>query len=260
MTRRWWPTVEMLDAGIEVFMAEWRPIGVEPGDIPREPLEEFVFHFFGPLLAPRGGVDPLTHTSGMIASAERDRLGLRPSPDAHRRHLAERLNDIVHRLPVPNPIVPHARAVVVTSTTEFAGPPALDPEGVCARCRAFGTVARVTMGYPPRSTRFCASCWREVRSSYMSPAAPEPPRTAREQIAFMDRLQEPPQSVKSRSWDDAIDFVNLIMTARDDPKERGKITSAMLAELAAEISTEAEKMNGPMPPEIETFIREFGAP
>ena len=180
--------------------------------------------------------------------------------ESHRRTLAEGLADIAHRFPLPNPVIVQSRAVVVMSSTEFVGPPALDPEGVCTRCQALGTVARVTVGStPPRSTRFCASCWKQIRSEYMSIDGPEPaPRkTARDQIAFMDRAQEPPRSVESRSWDDALDFLNLMMSAREDPRHAASITPAMLAELATEIAAEADGMDGPMPPEIEAFVRQY---
>lgn len=262
--RRWWPTVQMLDAGTELFLAEWKPVGTRPADIPREILEDFVFHFLGPLLAPHGPMDPITHVSEMIASAEADRPRLQRSPDAHRRHLAERLSDIVRRLPLSELLVEMPPSAVVVSSSDFPGPPPLDPEGVCARCHAFGTVARVTVGSkPPRTSRFCAACWKEVRSDYTSDEPPDSPRTARERIAFMDRATKPPKPpvcVESRSWDDAIDFIRLIMTARDDPKQSAGATPAVLAEMAWELGTEADAMDGPMPPEVEAFIRQFAAP
>jgi hypothetical protein len=260
--QRWWPTQSLLDAGTDLLMEEWDPFGVRLAGVDREAVAMFVFHFFRPLLAPNERIDPITHTTEMIASAERDHLALNPSPEPHRRYLARRLAELVERYPVPNPIIRHASGVVVIST-ESTGPPAspaLDPEGVCARCHAFGTVARVTSSNPTRHTRFCAACWREVRSSYVSHEAPRPPRTAREQIAFMDRGQELPRFVDSRSWDDTIDNVRWIRTALDDPNKAAEITPAMLAEWAAGIGAHADKMDGPMPPEIETFVREFAKP
>jgi hypothetical protein len=257
--QRWWPTIEMLEAGTELFLAEWKPVGIRPADVPRDTLEDFVFHFFGPLLAPRRNVDPITHTLQMIGSAEADRVGLPRSPEAHRRHLAEALSDIVRRAPLPEPLIEMPPSTVVMTSGDFlAGPPALDPEGVCVQCHAFGTVARVTVqSKPPRTSRFCAACWKEVRSEYMSHEAPRPPSTARERIAFMDGSPRPAMSAESRSWDDVIDFIRLIMAAREDPEQQQAIAPLALAEMAAEIRMEADKMDGEMPAEVDAFVRTF---
>jgi hypothetical protein len=257
---RWWPTIAMLEAGTELFLAEWKPVDIQPADIPRDTLEDFVFHFFGPLLDPRANIDPITHVLQMIGSAEADRLGIQRSPELHRRHLAEALREIVRRVPLSEPLIEMPPSTVVISGDDFRGPPALDPEGVCVRCHAFGTVARVNVqSKPPRTSRFCAACWKEVRSEYMSHEAPRPPSTARERIAFMDGSLRPAMSTQSRSWDDVIDFIRLIMAAREDPKQQHAIAPAALAEMAAEVTLEADNMDGEMPAEVEAFVRQFSA-
>ena len=51
-------------------------------------------------------------------------------------------------------------------------------------------------------------------------------------------------SAQSRSWDDVIDFIRLIMAAREDPEQERTIAPAELAEIAAEVSMDADKMDG----------------
>lgn len=175
----------------------------------------------------------------------------------------EMLGEIAGRLPLPNPVIPRTRRVMLTSTMVPETPPALDPEGICSRCNARRTIALVTeASEPPRFTRFCAACWKEVRSAYMADERLEPPKTARGRIAFMDRVHQepqPPRSVESRSWDDAIDFIGLIMSAREDATQATELTPQALAELAAEIVAQPDIMDGPMPPEVEAFVRRFSA-
>ena len=109
---RWWPTTEMLDAGITLLTEEWDPIGTRLGSVPVEDIGEYAFHLFGPLLDRWRPGDPLDNVSAMIGSIEERQLGLRPSPLVHRRYLAARLREIVIRNPLPNrPPRPHATAV-----------------------------------------------------------------------------------------------------------------------------------------------------
>jgi hypothetical protein len=109
---RWWPTTEMLDAGITLLTEEWDPIGTRLGGVPIEDIGEYAFYLLGPLLDRWRPGDPLDNVSAMIASIEQERLGLRPSPLVHRRYLAVRLREIVIRNPLPNqPPRPHTTAV-----------------------------------------------------------------------------------------------------------------------------------------------------
>jgi hypothetical protein len=256
--QRDWPTQPLLDAGTELMIEEWDPFGMRLASADRETIAMFVFHFFGPLLAPNGMIDAITHTTGMIASAERDRLGLTPSPEPHRRYLAVRLRELAEQYPVPPVKERPPQALVVVVGDDGSGPPPLDPEGVCVRCHAFGTVARVTVqSKPPRISRFCAAWRKEVRSEYMSHEPPRPPTTAHERIAFKDRSQRPATSAESRSWDDTIDFIRLILAAREDPKQQQTIAPAALAEIAAGVSMKADKMDGEMPADVEAFVRQF---
>jgi hypothetical protein len=259
---RWWPTTVMLDAGITLLTEEWDPIGTRLGGVPVEDIGEYAFHLFGPLLDRWRPRDPLDTVSAMIASIEERQLGLRPSPLVHRRYLAARLREIVIRNPLPKrPPRPHATAVIGISSGPPVGRPALDPEGVCDECHALGTVARVTVASdPPRTTRFCAACWRRVRSTYVSRHPLRPPENPREHIALLDRSEEPPVSVESRSWDDVVDNVRRVLAARDDPQHSSQIPPTLFTEIATALAAQADTMDGPMPDEIERFVHEYARP
>ena len=262
---RWWPTTLMLDAGIDLLAEEWDPVGVRLDTVPPEDLGEYTFHLLVQLLHCWPGGDSLERVAGLVADIEGSRLGLRPSSPIHRRYLAARLREIVARYPLPvrEPSPPGTGKSVMLTSEEVAhtGPPAIDPEGTCTRCQRFGTVARVTTHTePPRTVRFCTACWREVRGKYMSTDDAPLPRNAHQRIERLDESRGPPTSAESRSWDDAVEFLRLVLIARDDPERGREITPALLAELASELAADADEMDGPMPEEIESFVREYSPP
>jgi len=246
---QWWPTTLVLDAGIQVMAEEWDPIGVWIDSVPPEDLGEYTLGLFWPLLHRWSRADPLEPTTVMIAALEGS-LGLRESPKIHRRYLAARLREVVARTALPvREAGPSAESTMVSVGSDDAGPSRREPDAVCDRCRTFGTISRVTTkSEPPRVVRFCARCWREVRSRYMSddrdPLADAP-------------FESEPTSVASRSWDDVVDFVRLVLNARQDPVRGAEITTDLLSQLATEIATEAGDMDGPMPDEIDHFLREY---
>ena len=251
-----WPTMVLLNAGTDLLMEEWDPFGIRLAGTDREAIAEFAFHLFHPFLSPRPTIDPISHAAGMIESAERDHLALKPSPESHRRYLARRLGELVEQYPVPKTEAPPS-AVMVIMTGENKTAPARDPEGVCARCHAFGTVARVTtMTNPSTMKRFCGACWRAVRSDYVH-CSTKPPETAAERIAFYDRASEPVWT-ESRSWDDTIDSLSGIQAAIARDPELAKTQALDLAQIAREIAKLDDVMEGPMPPEVEQFIRTYG--
>ena len=255
--KRDWPTQRLLDAGTELMIEEWDPFGFRHAGRERETIAMFVFHFFGPLLAPNGLVDAITHTTEMIASAERDRLGLTPSPEPHRRYLAIRLRELVDRYPVPPVREWPPSAAIFVVVGDDVGPPPLDPEGVCVRCHSFGTVARMTvMSSPPTLTRYCRRCWNEVRSEHM-PDRRSRPATASEQIARLDRMGRPPMSWESRSWDDMLENLEQLRASRAEVSLTSAEELGHLARFAAHLWAMDEKMDGPMPPEVEAFARQY---
>ena len=254
-----WPTLTLLNAGTDLLTEEWDPFGVRLAGTDREQIAEFVFHFFGPLLSPSGHIDPLTHTTEMIASAERDHLALTVSPEPHRRYLARRLQQLVEQNPVPPAkLLPSAVVHVITSGDVSACPPR-DPEGVCARCHSFGTVARVTqMTQPSASQRFCNACWREVRSKYV-PREHKPPQTASERIEFLDRSTQPPVFVTSRSWDDTVENLRALNDILEHDPDAAQRDGLRLTEIADEVAKLDDVNDGPMPAEVEAFIRQYGS-
>ena len=257
--KRDWPTLPLLNAGTDLLMEEWDPFGFRLAGTERETIAEFAFHFFGPLLAPRPHGDPITHTTEMIASAERDRLALTPSPEPHRRYLARRLQQLVEEYPVPPAELPPSAVHVIVSGNNSTHP-ARDPEGVCARCHAFGTVARVAfMNQPSTAKRFCAACWREVRDEYVPQGLHKPPQTAAERVEWLDRSTRPPVWVESRSWDDTLDSMRPMTEALERDPDLARREGVDLAQIADELAKLDDVMDGPMPPEVEAFIRQHGS-
>jgi len=52
LKRRWWPTVEMLEAGIDVLTEEWDVAAIRDGVVSRAEIAEPAFYLFGPFLDP----------------------------------------------------------------------------------------------------------------------------------------------------------------------------------------------------------------
>jgi hypothetical protein len=70
----------------------------------------------------------------------------------------------------------------------------------------------------------------------------------------------PVLSAESRSWHDAVDFLRVVIIARDDPERGKEITPELLRAFASELAADADKMDGPMPDEVESFVRQYSTP
>ena len=111
---------------------------------------------------------------------------------------------------------------------------------------------------PAIHRRYLAARLREIVARHPLPAQrPQTPTGAHERIAALDAQAHGPPTTTARSWADAVEFLRLVLTARDDPERGREITPALLAELAAEMAAHADKMDGPMPEEVESFVREY---
>ena len=260
---RWWPTQSLLDAGVDLLIEEWDPFGVRLAGTDREAIAHFAFHFFGPLLSPNANVDPITHLTEMIASAERDHLALNPSPEPHRRYLARRFQELVERNPVPpRPAgASDRKAIAVVRGSAGPAPAPLDPEGVCVRCHAFRTVACVMVSYEkPVSVRYCASCWPEVRHEFtLTRRRRTIPPSASEQIQQLDRMDRPPTSVDSRAWIDRVEQVE-DMVARMNESGLTDEAVATLVMFADGLVAMEDGMDGPMPEDVQAFVRQYSRP
>jgi hypothetical protein len=53
-----------------------------------------------------------------------------------------------------------------------------------------------------------------------------------------------------------VDFIRLIMGAREHPEQRNAVAPSALAEIADEIRMEADNMDGEMPAEVGAFLRQ----
>ena len=177
--QRLWPTIEQLDAGIDVLVREWDPLGARLGNLSREAVAD------------------------------------------------------------------------------------------AAECGAIGTVAVVMRDVEPFVSRYCPSCWSNARGRYLtdfSHVVKDADRSTPDgMIASLDRMydkmelqaREQPRYVASAMWDDAFPFLRAALGSGDfvSPAHRER----ELRSLADEIVHQAPAMYGPMPPDIEAFVREHGA-
>ena len=114
-----------------------------------------------------------------------------------------------------------------------------EPDAVCDRCGALGTVARTlpTVSADPASfvaERLCAPCWPTARAA----------------------LEDHAHAWVSRTWSDAQTLLALYRSAADDPQ----LTPAVYAALCAELRALAEDIDGPMPADVALFLRQHGSP
>jgi len=291
---RQWPTVEQLNAAIDVLRREWDPLGARLGDLSTEDVMHHAQNALGIVL--RGG-DPERierQISADLCSLEQEVFAVRPSPRSQRRYLARRIIRVV----VDDPGEAHdedpweemqrsiaasmeiARAegrvkesrngVTACFGPQGGEPPALDPEASCTQCGTIGTAAVVGREVEPLVLRFCPTCWAGVRAQYWPPwrttHEQTEARTPEELIATHDRLAAEMLSAArarmryagSAMWEDHLPMFNASIA----PKEG---TSAaeheiVLRRLAVDLVARAPRMYGPMPPEVEAFVRQFGAP
>lgn len=271
--QRLWPTLEHLDAGIDVLLREWDPLGARLGTLSREDVADVAYQALTGALGggPPDGIE--SQIADMLRHAEEADFGVNPSPLEQRRYLARRLIQVV----VDHPGPAHEdlwEKRTGTSNVVMLGPrgdelPPLDPTAPCTECGAIGTVAVVMRDVEPLVSRYCPSCWSSARGRYLpdfSHPVKDADRSTREgMIAGLDRMydamemhaREQPRYVASAMWDDTFPFLRASLGSGgfESPADR----EGYLRSLADEVVQLAPTMYGPMPPDIEAFVREHGA-
>jgi hypothetical protein len=285
-------TLEQLEAAIHVLTEEWDPLCARLGKLSSEDVEQFAFDIMNAILGLAGaGADVEKRVAKMIGSLEEHEFGVRPSPVQQRRYLARRLMRVVVDHPSP-PTEPDfwkpANATDVETKvpthTEHSGnrqsvhattrsnrvslgprgdePPALDPNAVCTECGITGTVAVVIRDREPAISRYCIDCWRGVRDRYVKLTPPPDTSTPQGTIAVFDymrsMMRERRRYAASALWEDLPDFTRAVIAANED--ETAARDERHLQQLASDLLAQAPKMYGPMPPEIEAFVRDHTSP
>lgn len=115
-----------------------------------------------------------------------------------------------------------------------------EADGHCARCGVVGTIARTLPAVTSNDEeagveRYCAACWPTARAD----------------------LDARGRAWTSRAWSDVQDFLALIATTAPNDPHR---TPATYAALSAELLAMADDMDGPMPAEVASFLRQYDAP
>jgi hypothetical protein len=284
-------TLDQLEAAIDVLVEEWDPLGARLGELSRESVDQHAFDLMNGILM-IGGADVERRVAKMLGSVEEHEFGVRPSPVQQRRYLARRLMRVAIDHPSPPPDEQDLRAVAdntsrrdVSSSDkrpQSAGvsararpnrvelgprgdePPALDPQASCSQCGATGTVAVVMREIEPLVSRYCAVCWRGgAREKYLTRMPPAvDTSTPQGKIAVFEYMRsmarEQQRYAASALWEDTLYFVRGWLTPNEH--ETTPARERELERVASGLRDRAPQMYGPMPPEIEAFIRQHAPP
>jgi hypothetical protein len=284
-----------MHAGIDILRREWDPLGARLGDLSSEDVIHHVYNLLGIVL--RGGEPERVERqiSARLASIEEEVFGLRPSPRAQRRYLARRFIQVVVDAPgsahevdpweetmrAADASMAIARAegrlretrtgVTVCFGPRGDEPSKLDPTAACTECGAIGTVAVVGREVEPLYSRYCPTCWREVRDKYWDrvfsrrPKNPEEETTPEAMIAALERMsermlfdaRERVRMVGSAMWEDRAPYIErwLAPAEGESPADHEQ----RLRRLARDVVAEAGTMYGAMPPAIEAFVQRYAS-
>jgi hypothetical protein len=280
---RLWPTVEQLNAGIDVLIAEWDPLSARLGDLSREDVSTHAFNALGAILRSPSDAASERRVAAMLGDVETEVLGVRRSPIEQRRYLARCLIQVVVDHPGPehdaNPFAAdaalspaHARASggvrVRGRKRNFVeiGPrgdelPPLDAAAACTECGSIGTIAVVMREIEPHTSRYCLPCWTNVRGRYWHDWLAEangekdkPESMIRKLEAVFASQRERVRYAASAMWDDRlIMFRRMINAAEDEPSEKRQRDLRWIANQLARMEP---TMFGPMPADIRAFVDE----
>ena len=286
--RRYSPTVEQVHAAIDILIREWDPLGARLGELTREDVAIPAYNAVFAIVhgGPTRSVEALV--AAKLRGTEREVYGVRAGPLIQTRYLVRRIMQAVEQHPGPphdfDPFelsqepresqvadapAPGGRSRAAGRQTVALGPrgdepkTTLDAKASCDECGATGTVAWVTREIEPRLSRYCLTCWRQVRHRYHGLPKISHDRDSPEfAIAVFDHMYEYARerwrSSDSALWEDKAPFVRMgFAPARDEaPSDHER----RLRRFANELSSLATRMYDPMPSDIEAFVQQYTAP
>ena len=286
--RRYAPTIEQVHDACDILSREWDPLGARLGELTRDDVAVPAYNAVNAIL--RGGPtrDVEARIAATLRGTEREVFGVRAGPLLQTRYLVRRIMQAV----ADNPGPPHefdpferlrdealqadaaeaaasggrerqSRRRTVSIGPRGDEPTPLDPNASCSECGATGTVAYVTRDIEPRLSRYCVECWSKVRHKYdwfaessHETDSPEAMIAAFERI--YERVREPWVSAGSALWGDQILWIKQLLEPNENVTPADRETH--LKWLATELMNRAPRMHGPMPPDIEAFVQQYGAP
>jgi len=291
---RYSPTVEQVHAAIDILMREWDPLGARLGELARDDLAIPAYNAVYAIVCGGPTRDVEARVAANLRGTESEVYGVRASPLIQTRYLVRRIMQAVAEHPGPphefdpferlhheavqaepaEAVAPGVRRGESRGRTVQLGPrgdeptETLDPDASCDDCGATGTVAWVTREIEPLLSRYCLTCWRQVRHKYY--VSPERPHdndaldkdSPELKIAVFEHVyeyaRERPRSCDSALWEDKAPFVR--MGFAPQPNEAPSDHERRLKQLANELASLAPRMYGPIPPDIEAFVQRYAAP
>ena len=277
---REYPTIEQLDAGIEILIAEWDPLGARLGELSRDDVSPIAFAALSTILCNSDDQRVELVIASMLETAE-DEFGVRPSPAEQRRYLARRLIQAVLQHPGPpheNRFLEMARNTGRSSETRPLRtrhvvaigprgdePPALDSTAICTECSAIGTIAFVTRDTEPHVSRYCVSCWATVRGKYWTDRfdivkrdQDDPANMIRLMDFVAEKRREQVRSTGTALWEDHFEHIRGM--AAMNPELSDTDREAFFRQSATNMVRRAPHMYGPMPADVQQFVDRYAQP
>jgi hypothetical protein len=287
--RRYSPTIEQVHAACDILVREWDPLGARLGELTRDDVAIPAYNAVFAILhgGPTRSVEALV--AGKLRDTEREVYGVRAAPLIQTRYLVRRIMQAVAENPGPphefdpfelslretreadvgHPATPGGRSRASGRQTVRLGPrgdeptTALDPNAFCDQCGATGTVAWVMREIEPQLSRYCLTCWRQVRHRYHGlPEFPQDEDSPERAIAICDHMYEYGlelwRSSDSALWEDKATFVRMGFAVQRN--EAPDAHERRVRRFANELASLATRMYDPMPPDIEAFVQRYAAP
>ena len=287
--RRYSPTVEQVHAACDILSREWDPLGARLGELTRDDVAIPAYNAVFAVIHDGPTRDVEVRIAANLRGTEREVFGVRASPLIQTRYLVRRIMQAVAENPgaphefnpfelspqekreadVGDTVTARGRSRASGRQTVRLGPRGdeptntLDPNAACNECGAIGTVAWVTREIEPRLSRYCLTCWRQVRQRYHGfPDFPDAEDSPERAIAIFDYMYEYKRerwrSSDSALWEDKARFVRMGFAAQRN--EAPDVHERRLRRFANELASLATRMYDPMPSDIEAFVRQYAQP